>query len=664
MIAIILFTIQTTLIFLFGPTPYQPSESDFLTDPTTGLNETRDRIILLSWWITTSLLVFMSVFQQNKKIISEKRTSQSWLMIIMIFLLGVSIIILFYSVSWTNDITGMWPGMFLSDFVLGFVITAAILIIWRSKKLIALTASALLGSFSLAVIIPPLVQTPGAIRDHYHFQFTVEEIMAASAGNFPLSDFIPQYTNLLSFPVAPLLHLLDNNPVLGVLIYLSLLQIFAFAISIAFPIINGGWRMAAPALTISLAPALAELNLGAGVNAVSYFAVTPLRIILPIIVILVAFLLLRKKEHMRFIGFLQFAALGLLIGVALLNNPDYGAPVALSVFITTIFSIVKLKKLLIVLILYISGVILVFVTYFSMGLILNKPIDWNNWLLFQRTFGIEGFMSVPIASFGPHIAAVSLFAATTIIGTSLLWRHRKFQNTLSKNQGLALTLVGSWSLLALPYFAGRSLSPTLISGYAFMIGLNVSVLLPTIRVSFRALTLSDKRNRYNSVSALTLSLIVLVFTSSFYSFVYSPGHYLNNIFKKNSFVYNPPIEIVDTTFMDKKSFDDPILKNLVTQGRLAQGLPLAALISFTNDVPTLLIVSSPGYLSLSPIYSKLQCSRSWPYGVDHFLVNRETAISLQSNIYCSNFFLFENSINFSKEGNEYALLRRNPLAAR
>ena len=54
-----------------------------------------------------------------------------------------------------------------------------------------------------------------------------------------------------------MLDALGSHAILGVVAWLVLLQILALSISVALPVLVGGWRMLAPASVVAVLPSLA-----------------------------------------------------------------------------------------------------------------------------------------------------------------------------------------------------------------------------------------------------------------------------------------------------------------------------------------------------------------------------------------------------------------------
>ena len=305
---------------------------------------------------------------------------------------------------------------------------------------------------------------------------------------------------MLGFPIAPVLAALGSHAIWGVVAWLVVLQIVAFVISVALPVLVGGWRMLAPASVVAVLPSLAAGPHGG--SAVDYFAVTPMRVVLPSVTLLAAFLVLRRRRAPAGLQRAKLVLLGLLCGTATLNNPDYGLPAALIVVGTVLITSPGSRDCVRSTVYLLSGLALPFVAYTVLGWTLGRPVHWSEWLFFQRTFGADGFFAVAMTPYGLHIAAVALFVSATVIGVVLVTVVSRGRSGFAYRQGVLLTLVGGWSLLCLPYFVSRSVTLNILGGYAYMIGMVVAAFLPLLRAGLRSRLAKSGLGFDGSVAAL------------------------------------------------------------------------------------------------------------------------------------------------------------------
>ena len=185
--------------------------------------------------------------------------------------------------------------------------------------------------------------------------------------------------------------------------------------------------------------------------------------------------------------------LGLFSGITALNNIDFGVPAAIAVFLAISISSLSSRKFVVTSFAFAVGFIAPTLMY-SIFLKLNgTSLDASAFLFYAQIFGIDGFFLVPMEGFGLHVLTVSLFVSATVIGLIILLNSRQSPLSIGYMQGLALFLAGSWSLLTLPYFSGRSLVPTLFGGYAVQTALVAVCFLPLMRASFMKLIRNSKQ---------------------------------------------------------------------------------------------------------------------------------------------------------------------------
>ena len=489
-----------------------------------------------------------------------------------------------------------------------------------------------------------------------HLQFTSDEIAAVAAGHFPLNDYIPQYTVLLGYPIAPVLDVLGSHAILGVVAWLVLLQIVALIISVALPVLVGGWRMLAPASVVAVLPSLAAAPSGG--SAVTYFAVTPMRVVLPAVTLLAAFLMLRRRRATAGLQRGRLVLLGLLCGTTALNNPDYGLPAALivvgTVLITSPGSRVRVRSTITLL----SGLALPFFAYATVGWAIGRPVHWSNWLFFQRTFGAEGTYAVAMAPYGLHIAVVTLFVSAAVIGVLLLTVVSGGRGGFAYRQGVLLTLVGGWSLLCLPYFASRSVTSTLIGGYAYMVGMVVAAFLPLLRAGLRSRLAKSGLGFDGSAAALLMGALAVASVASAIVFVRPASDNIRGP--------NPP-SITRFPALDRQAnaltrvIQSPRasrLRQLVRRRAGPPGPGDAQSHRPGRGCPVGAVVSNPVYYDLSPLITKAQCSVTWDSGVRYLLTDRRSAAALELEPTCSDYFNLPATLTFTDHGSTLVLLER------
>lgn len=648
----------TAAAYLLEPAAHAPTASAALNDPSLGLIEPADRAALVSWILLAVLLGAWFTFRPKPRAmgrprqLAEQRTSPT-------VALGVlATIVTVLAVTWTTEVTGSWKGFSLGLLLTSLVAGAGLLAMPSIPPQIARVGSVLISGTVLAYAIPALVQVPSGLRDPYHYAYTSDEIVAVAAGHFPLADYIPQYTNLLGFPVAPVLHLAPARSELIVIGWLLFLQVVALGIAVSLPVLLAGRRFLAPALLVACAPPL--LTLGGSLSPSTYFAVLPIRVVLPAATALVTYLALRNRPEATYRRPARFLGIGTIAGVAALNNPDYGLPVVVVVLVVAILTGNRLRSRATATVLVAAGSTLPFLAYGLVGAAAGKPVVWSNWLAFQRVFGIDGFRSVAMAPFGPHVGVVALFVAAAVLGFALLVSSRAASASFAYRQGLVLALVGGWALLTLPYFSGRSLTPTLIGGYMYTVGLVVAALLPLVHRSIRAIRARIVQDVPSASTGAALGLLAVASVVATMTFVWAPSEYIDRQVTSASGRSEPLKEIIESIQTMEDAPGNGSIRQLVESGRVAQSVNMSSLVQLTTGLPSMAIASSPTYLPVSPFFAKQQCDAPWPRGTDHLLVTRDAADALRAEPACAKEFDLDATREFSSGDVIFALLEQAP----
>jgi len=649
-IGVLLVTAATATLYWLQPTPAFYVQIELVDSILARVfHEQTDRLILLFWLFITVVLALLAM---RRSVQHTRVKGDSWLRaktISQVVVIVSAIMLLLWAVMWLPDEHGVWPGIRPSGLSIGFITLALILVCWWAKPGLAALATILGGALTLSFAVPALLQLPSSLLDPYHFLFIADEIAAPAAGKFPLGDYIPQYVTLLGWPVAPVLNLMGASSLTGVVLWLVFLQVVAFAIAIMLPVVIGGWRFLVPGSIVVLGPSLVSGVDFAG--PVSYFQTTPARIVLPSIAIFVAFRMLRTGPERRRNAW-AFLGLGLLLGATLLNNPDYGAPALAAVILATILSVRPFRYAIRIIFLQLVGVLSVFITYDLLGRLAGHVVNWPYWVTFQTVYGAQGHSwSTPVRPFGIHIAVVALFMAAVVAGAAMIAADLRRPDSSLRQQGVALLLVGSWSMLSLPYFIGRSLVPTLIGGYAFMIGMTVAAFLPTINVALKALLKNSDRIRVEPIAATSLGIVAIVGVGSFWSFAPLPSTSFDRIVSTPS---TGTWEIANGGTLAgefKVSASGPQKDERI----VAQALQMSSLIEITTGIPSASVPSNPLHFTTDPVFVDAQCVNIPEANWDYLWIDEISAEALAARPTCAGLLDFESPVR-RESGN--VLLRR------
>lgn len=592
----LLVAFSTALIFVVDPSPSFFLHVGWVDEILARLfREQVDRFILLAWWAIVaamSLVAVKSVRGRSGEL--SHRRAVRWLAAALILVVTM---VTLWGVMWKADSHGVWPGIGFAGIAIGFGVYALFSGIWLSSRSVAVALSLVVTGTALVVALPGLMQTPSSLLDPFHFTFIADEIAAPAAGKFPLSDYVPQYVTLLGWPVAPLLYFMGDQAVLGVTAWLVILQIMAFAVGVWWAVLLGGWRLAAPALVLVLGPSLVFSDSFPG--PISYFQTSPARIVLPVVALFLTYMLLQNSFARRSSSFLLGLSIGAAAGIAALNNPDYGVPAAVAIALTTLLALRPVRRALLIAGTEFVGAVAVFAAYDVVGRLSGHTVDWRNWIVFQVVYGAQGHAwAEPIRPFGLHIVVVALFASATVLGVSLTIFGMRAGRPWARRQGISLSLVGSWSLLCLPYFVGRSLVPTLVGGYAFMMGLTGVLLLPSIRSALRVWRMNGQRFSWEQTTAVVIGGLTVTGVGAFWILAPAPSSSLDRQFTKAS------------SWVEDLASGGNVKSALLSDSApsdAVQALPMASLVQLATGVKSASVPSNPLHFTTDPVFVAAEC---------------------------------------------------------
>ena len=643
-VAIVLVAATTAFLVLLGPKPSIPQSSDFLSDAALGdaLHEPTDRLVLICWWLV-AIGIALSFTWWARHGAGIPVRPKRWYQVLTVTLGVSAVAVVVASVTWGVDPVGMWTGIGPVGLLAGLAFALFVFRFWNYPKWVAATSSIVMVGLLAAYALPALFETPGSVRDSGHFQFTSDELAAVAAGRFPLSDYVPQYTVVLGFPIAPLIRALPDQATWVILLWLLLLQVSSLAISVSMPVLVGGPRILAPASLVAVLPTLIVLSWPT--SSATYFATFPLRVILPAASILAAFILLRSRAKLTRRRRAWFALLGALVGLTILNNPDFGAPAGLAILVIMVLAASGRHEAVLSVLHLLAGTAAVFLSYTALGLAVGRPVQWQYWLIFPRIGGVEGWYDVAMGAFGPHVAVVALFVSASVLGFILV-RSRGIGSTFQYRQGLLLALVGGWSLMCLPYFAGRSLPPTAVGGYSFQIGMVIAALLPIARATSRALQSNLARFPLESSIALAMSTLAIAGAGATFVFARPPSDYYTHLTSSrgSDFSYfEAQSTALEAILRDPKNID---LTNQVKAGKVQQALSMASLTAIGSGIPSGSITNNSLYFPLSPFFPRMLCMQPWPNDVDMILVPGSVARAMEAEPACITYVDFPRAKSF------------------
>ena len=354
--------------------------------------------------------------------------------------------------------TSLWVGAGVVLFVFGGVGNAVLArTTWRWG----------LGVAVGTALVLTLVQTPSSVVDPFHFSFVANEMLAVSAGEFPLGGAVHQYTNLLPYVVAPILKVLPITPLAGVLAVTLLLQLLVLGAL--------GWIIRQTVSSGGVRAVSYLLLAGCGLASYSYVQTFPIRFVLPLAVLILIGRTCHSGRPVRPSSSVVGAMLGATSVLLIVNNADFGGAAALALVATEVVIGRRSEADLRSWGFRIGGFALgALVALFTTGLLITAlagEFVLGDLLVFARAFGGSGFYREPMALLEPAVVLVLLGLTGLAIG------FRKQQSGCSSREykDYWLVVMSLFLLLLFAYPMGRSFQSTFaaLSLPGVVVGANV-----------------------------------------------------------------------------------------------------------------------------------------------------------------------------------------------
>ncbi|MCG2798746.1 MAG: hypothetical protein L6367_09425 [Cellulomonas sp.] len=642
-VAVLLVAFSTAAAVWLGPAPHRSTDTTWLRDLDKTLIKPADRIALASWFALTIGLALVSWVGARRRGQGHHRVR--WLATVV----SAAVTLVLAAVLWSEDPFELWSGLSTGDLALGIMAASALIAGIASRDQRWRAAGLLVAALVLALAVPAWIQTPATVVDPRHFGYTSDELSAVAAGRFPLFDYFPQYTVVLPYLFAVPLALWPAHAPAVVLSGMLILQLVTLVAAVVLPNLVAGRRFLAASVAI-VVPAV-FVPVANGTTASSYFQGMPLRDVLPVLTLLLTMVLLRSRPTARWAVPWPWLALGAASGVTALNNPDFGLAAAAAVVVTVIIVQRSLGDLVRALVPLGAGLLVPFLLYSAAGAANGTPVDWPAWLVFERVFGPAGLANVPMGAFGLHVAIVGLFVAASAIGFVLVLSSPRDKSSFAYRQGLLLALVGGWSLLALPYLAGRSVPSTYIGGFAFNAGLVVASMLPLFARAWRSAQVRSGDFGSPLVVALPLTAVgsilagVLMLPSPASRL---PGPGSDEPAGRYALLAEQQLRLANSVPLD----GGPDMDSALAGGQVVQALPYASLMALTSSIPSVAVASSPEYAEATWWFSRRQCAQPLPVGTEYLLLRTTTARILADDPSCADYADFSGMHQYGAAGQD------------
>jgi len=423
--------------------------------------------------------------------------------------------------------------------------------------------------------------------------------------------------------------------VMVILIWLLLLQAICLVLPaiIAYKIAGKQAALMSFLLMISLLTAQPKIN--------SYFQAFPIRTIFPCLLL---GLLVSFVQNVQTFSFRNSIFLGVLSGLALLNNLESGLPSLLALVFTLLLLYRSIWNFMRAVLSILFGVFLVFGLYSFLVLSTGRALHLSYMITplkivvsggffqvpmavggYHNLFAIffvsgmalhlsymitplkivvsGGFFQVPMAVGGYHNLFAIFFVSGMAASSFLFFRAQKVVSIGLKRIAVLMAFSSSWGLIGMVYFSGRSFTSTLLAGSTYALGLlAVSVV---IWIFIDKQFVSDVLRQKNQDLYIMCSLFILLF-------FYIATTVLTRMDSVNVLRQAGKEWIAETNRTGSlKSTDVQInqLKN-DSQSRpreVVQIYQLSNILELTTGIEAGLVVADPRYLSMFSDIQNIQC---------------------------------------------------------
>ena len=586
----------TAFGYFLGPKPHLRT-SQLLIDPLTGLVDTRDTLILFGWYAIaaiSSVFVYWQIFQKNSNELVPVPRSKRLHRIFLYGLIFIFVCNLFIDLDLDGQGVGNVPILTIREALIATLFWLIVGFAWFRSRNYTFVFRSIIACGLLIRPLSVFIQTPSSLQDEWHFNFTANELAAPAAGMIPMVNFLPWYTNLLGFPIAPILRLVPGQSVMVILIWLLLLQAICLALPtiIAYKIAGKHAALLSFLLMISLMTAQPKIN--------SYFQAFPIRTIFPCLLL---GLLVSCVQNIQTFRFRNSIFLGVLSGFALLNNLESGLPSLLALIFTLLLLYRSISNFTRAVLSILFGVFLVFGLYIFLVLSTGRALHFSYVITPLKIVVSGGFFQVPMTVGGYHNIFAIFFVSGMATASFLFFRAQKIGSVSLKRIAAFMSFSSSWGLIGMVYFSGRSFTSTLLAGSTYALGLlAVSV---TIWIFIDKQFVSDVLRQKNQDLYVMSSLFVLLF-------FYIATTVLTRMDSVNVLREAGKEWVSETSrTVSLKSTDEQINRlkkdNQSRPRQVVQIFQLSNILELTTGIEAGLVVADPRYLSMFGEIQSIQC---------------------------------------------------------
>lgn len=614
--------VGTFMAVTLGPAPHL-QESASLLSGVEGLSEPTDKAVLILWLAVLCAAIGWHAFlprHDGRNSSSPSHTART--RVLSVFIVGLLLVTTLVSNIDRTEVAN-WSPLSVTELFVGLFMSTVVYFAFGRGGAAVRILNVLFLAVSVVYVVLFIWQTPGTVVDFYHFKFTLDEVLAPGAGRIPLGGYVPQYTVLLGFPIAPIAAVFRNAAATIGLLWIVFLQILAICTVLRTLVVNGAHQIAGVLSFVVVAPLVATgRSTGPLIFGSSYFAGFPLRHVLP--AILFAFFVGSQSRPHHPTSTQKWNSrrgllVGLLAGATFLNNPDFGAPAVVAVVVSIILTEGRQALRSRYLRDFLAGIPAVFVAYWMLLRLFGLTVDPAAWIAFPRIFGMAGFGNMAMTRSGLQTVYVTLFIV--VAAFSLRVFRAASSHALPRLAGTALfgLVSATWSVLTLTYFVGRSYTSTLMVGHSFQFGIVCASLVSMIYQLRNNEVPGTARAARTGAALLTVAAVATTLVGS--GILRTP-----NIPDALHRLRTPSWSTEQQR--QAKWIEERVRE--ITQARVVQMMPSPSLVDLTTSLRSVLILNHPVNFEFSGTFRTDQCKELRRADAEYLVTIAVTARWLRS----------------------------------
>ena len=461
----------------------------------------------------------------------------------------------------------------------------------------------LIGIYALS-----LWQSKNSIIDFDHSEYILNESLALSSGNYPYSNFIPQYSILYNLITAPIANFVTANRQIE-LILLSMFIITILTIFLSIKIVNTSLKSNNHLVSFMLVVPLTLLTPGLGREWIlgsisSSLSAIPNRMFPAILLFALYFYVVLNMNNNKFLA-IKMILVGILAGNILWQSQDFGLAAVISLFLTILFTnIYSLKIKLLQLKNFALGLTFGLSFYPIFLNASGKPLHLDYVAFFTRQFG-SGFGSVPISSTGPVLLIFPIIFIVMYFHFKINMFYKDRSLDLLKNSFIGLYF-SFFILLTFPYFINRSITSGQLQIFLLPMSITLGALFGTfLRIGFfQTISSYIVSKRFPNLMVYLPLLIILSLPFSAISLLPNPLIEIPRVLEKEQNLAWPPKKLNNTL----NNIDKALLFSEEEKVSVAYFGSLSNYIALEKRINVVNIFNSPLDFLISPHAYEKGCS--------------------------------------------------------